>query len=399
MKNNTIMKKTLIFMLIFALSTSCLIGENPGDTSKVKKRFISLKAFYQGGSVLQTNDFLQGDNSTGEPVNRFHALSVQVNWDTDGSKLWQQLYGYPSYGVGAYWVKFPQTEELGNPTALYLFISGPFKRWSKWTFNYDIGFGLTYNWKPYNVETNPFNIAVGSYNTVYIDAGLSINWLMAKQWELSLGFSFTHFSNGATAVPNFGVNLVAPRLGLKYKFYHGIPEYKTQEVPKYQDEWEWYGSFAYGSKQIEVDTANTGLKDKYLNENFNVFVISTAMLRQVTYKSKFGIGLDINYDGSTNAEIDVSDGVPNAVSVPFIEKCSIGIYGSYELVLNKISLAIHPGYYILRKEYDGQSPAFYQRVGLKWNFWEGMFAGIFVRASNFSKAEFIEWTLGYRLRW
>lgn len=392
-------KKVLLSIVLIFVFNCTLLAENKDDSTKVKKRYISLKAFYQGGTVLQTNDFLQGENSTGEPINRFHALSAQCNWDTDGSKLWQQLYNYPSYGLGVYWVRFPQTDELGNPTALYLFFSGPFKRWNKWTFNYDIGFGLTYNWKPYNVEENPFNVAIGSYNTVYIDAGLSINWMVAKRWELSLGYSFTHFSNGATAVPNFGVNLVAPRLGVKYKFYQGIPEYKKQEIPKYKDAWEWYASFAGGVKQIEVDTTNTGLTDKYLDENFGIAVISTAIMRQISYKSKFGLGIDFNYDGSTNAQVDVSDGVPNEVSVPFLDKCSIGIYGSYELVMNKISLAIHPGYYIARKDIEGQSPDFYQRIGLKYNFWDGMFAAIFVRASNFSKAEFIEWTLGYRLRW
>jgi len=392
------MKLTILVILSAILINTASADQND-DSTKVRKRNISLKGFYQGGSVMGTNEFLQGENSTGEPIDRFHALSFQCNWDTDGSKLWQQLYNYPSYGIGVYWVRFPQTDELGNPTALYLFFSGPFKRWDKWTFNYDIGFGLTYNWKPYNVEGNPYNIAIGSYNTVYIDAGLSINWMFSKRWELSGGFSFTHFSNGATAVPNFGINLVAPRIGLKYKFYQGIPEYKKQDVPKYKAEWEWYASLAGGVKQIEVDTTNTGLSDKYLDENFGVCVISSAILRQISYKSKFGLGLDFIYDGSTNAQIDVSDGEPSPVNVPFTDKLSVGIYGSYELVMNKVSLAIHPGFYVLRKEIEGQSPVFYQRIGLKYNFWEGMFAGIFVRASNFSKAEFIEWTLGYSLRW
>jgi hypothetical protein len=41
----------------------------------------------------------------------------------------------------------------------------------------------------------------------------------------------------------------------------------------------------------------------------------------------------------------------------------------------------------------------YQRIGLKYHIFENIFAGINVRAYDFSIADYIEWNIGYRIKW
>jgi hypothetical protein len=46
-----------------------------------------------------------------------------------------------------------------------------------------------------------------------------------------------------------------------------------------------------------------------------------------------------------------------------------------------------------------QSPVFHQRLGLKYYFTDDLFIGITLVAYKFHVSEFIEWNLGYRLKW
>ena len=81
-----------------------------------------------------------------------------------------------------------------------------------------MGFGITYNWKHYDQDVNPFNIAIGANKTVYIDIGTTLNYYLSNRFDIGFGFRATHFSNGATTLPNFGLNLAAARIFAKYQF-------------------------------------------------------------------------------------------------------------------------------------------------------------------------------------
>jgi len=389
--------KAILFSVCLILSLSGLQAQD-----KPLKRPVNnlVGITYQAGTVLQTNDFLKGENSSGQPIDYYQSLRLEYGVKTDGRKLWHQLYAYPEWGFGLYFANFFNKAELGTPTALYGYFKGPFFRWKNLSFNYVVGFGLTWNWKPYDTEANPFNVAIGSYRTVYIDAGLSLDWKFARRLTASFGVSFTHFSNGATSVPNMGLNLAAPSIGLKYQLKNEPPEIIKQEVPKYKDNWEVMLIAAGGVKQVEFDTTNTGLSDKYLGVNYGIFTLMPTINRQISHKVKFGGGLDFAYDGSINAQIDIAnDGELSLADVPLSDKLSLSVFASFELVAGNLELIIQPGYTILRKEIEGQKPAFYQRLGIRYFIWKDLFLGINIKAHDFGIADYIEWNAGWRIKW
>ncbi len=411
-ETNIFMKKVLLLFILLGISA----GVFAADSTKVKKdRYRkSLRLFYQAGTVLQTNDFLKGNNKKGEPIDYYQSLSLQYGIETDGRKLWQQIYGYPTWGFAFYAVNFFDSEELGTPSAIYAFINAPIiKRFNGWSINYEVGFGLTYDWKKFDQETNAFQYAIGSSNTVFIDAGLNADIWLGKYLNLTAGFTFTHFSNGATRVPNLGINLVAPRVGLKYNF-KGRPEFKVQEVPKYKDDWEYIVLFAASSKQLGFKVTSNN-DTAYVAETYGVFTLSTGLNRQISHKVKFGLGADVGWDGSYNSYIEYSNNETTAKkNAGTGNKLSIGVYGSFELVVNKLSVIVQPGWYLYREEWqipDTDSPpagvsyprrvpgTSYQRIGLKYHIFDNVFAGINVRAYDFSIADYIEWNVGYRIKW
>ena len=116
--------------------------------------------------------YYEGENLKGEPINSFHALSFSYGVQTAGQKEWHHILNFPYYGVSFYNADFFNSKELGYPTALFGFMGFPLKRTARSAFGYELGFGLTYNWKAYDPYRNPFNVAIGSHRTVYIDASL-----------------------------------------------------------------------------------------------------------------------------------------------------------------------------------------------------------------------------------
>ncbi len=401
---------SLLIILMTIISGTALSS----DSTHVKKNRYnkSLRLFYQAGKVLPTNGFLKGDNESGKPIDYFQSFSLQYGIETDGRKLWQQLYGYPTWGFGFYSVNFFDSGELGTPSAIYAFINAPIiKRFKRWSINYEVGFGLTYNWKPFNLDTNPYQYAIGSYNTVFIDAGLNADVNLGKHFNITVGFTFTHFSNGATRVPNMGINLVAPRVGIKYRF-KPRKEFIINEIPKYSGKWEYIALIAGSSKQLGFEVVDN-FDTTYVAETYGIITLSTGVNRQISYKVKFGAGLDLSYDGSYNSYISYENNKTTArLNAGNGNKLAVGAYGSFELVVNKLSVIIQPGWYIYREEWKvPEEPSegisiprrkpggSYQRIGLKYHIFNNVFAGINVRAYNFSIADYIEWNIGYRVQW
>ena len=386
----------LIFLLFFGISTL-----NAQETSKTKpKKRHFLRFNHHLGYVLQTNDFVKGVNASDKPYQFFEASSLEFGKQTTGERLWERLYDLPIYGIGLYTLDFDEgSRELGIPGAIYGFLIGPIKRFPRSGLNFEIGAGFSYNWNPFDKNANPFNKAIGSGNNVYLSGGLHYVWYLSQRWALDAGLMFTHFSNGSTTAPNAGINLVSPKIGLKYNFNKSPLDRTDLTIPVYDPEHEVYVSASFGIRNIKPDSVNTKFNQAEVDKYFPMGNLSVFYQRQLSWKLKLGAGIDFNYDGAVEADIDLFDGVWDETPLKTMEKMSIGILGSLEWVIGDLSVIVQPGFEVMRKEIQGRQPRFYQRLGLKYHIAPNTFMGINIRALNFSRARFIEWNLGYRIKW
>lgn len=385
----------LIVLLIHFVSVaqSDSISKSYNDS----RHLWALQFVYQNGYVFATNPFLKGVNAETEKIKAYQAFSVKLSVQTTGHKPWQQLYNYPQYGVGLYVADFYNPEEIGVPIALFGFFNAPFKRWEKFTFNYEIGFGATFNWKAYNPVTNQYNVAIGAGESFLIDAGLNLEYLLTKRFELAAGFSLTHFSNGALRKPNFGINTFAPKVSLTYNFFDKSL-FISQPIKKFMPENEWLIAVYGGMKNVIFDSVTLPILEKYEGLYFPVVGISGTFNRQLSYKSKIGFGATLSYNGAVNAQAAVDNNELDAIDGKFSDKILLSIYPSYELVINKASLIIQPAFYIYRKKLINQSPVFHQRIGLKYHITNHIFLGITLVDYKFHVSDFIEWNVGYRIK-
>ena len=372
-----------------------------GDSTLVTRQRYrkGIGAYYQMGSIIRTHPYVKGDNPYQKPYGLYQAVSAKYYIHTDGSKMWQQLYGFPAWGFGIYKGFIAHDDYLGDPFAVYSFINFPLKRWKIGFLGFESGFGVSFNWKSHDFAEDHYQYPIGSYTTVFFDAGFNATFLLGKHFNLTAGVSYTHFSNGAVKLPNLGINMFAPRLELEYIF-GGRPELRKTATTKYKKEWEWIILVAPSMKQVGFAYVNQRSDTTGKTFNYPIVSLSTSFNRQISHKVKFGGGIDISYNEAYAADTVMVNGVPEKVPFNPGDKILIGIFPSFELVLNKLSFIAQPGYYIYKKKAEGDDvPVTYQRVGIKYVLWDRMILGVNIRAFNFSKADFIEWNIGYRIHW
>ncbi len=356
-----------------------------------------IEVFAQNGFVFPTDNFVKGVNIEKEKINHYQAYSARYVIQTDGNREWERFYNYPIWGAGVYVADFFEKEQVGIPIAGYLFFSGPFKRWDRLSFNYGLAFGMAFNWKAFNAESNAYNQALGASQSVYIDAGMDLRYQSKSRLDYGLGFSISHFSNGALKKPNEGLNTIAPKLTVAYCLDDRSIPINRRPLEPIEKEHEWLVSAYSGVTNIIFDSVAVAIEEKYRGSYFPIVGLSVLRNWQVSRKSKIGLGLSYAYNGSTNAKVAVEDGELEPVEAPFLEKTELSLNTSYELVVNKTSLVIQPSFYLYRKQFKNQIPAFHQLIGLKYQFTEHLFAAIKLRAHNFSVSDFIVWQVGWRL--
>ena len=359
---------------------------------------LALQAVYENGYVFATNPFLRGINSESTKIDDIQSFSLKLSHQSTGKKQWEQLYRYPEYGIGLYVADFFNPEEIGTPIAVYGFLNAPFARKEKLTFNYEIRFGASFNWKAFNPLTNKYNISIGAGESFLIYTGLNLQYQLTHKVALEAGFGLTHFSNGNMKKPNFGINSIAPNLSVKYNFYDS-PTLIRHEIPVYEKEYEWIVDAFVGFKNIVFDSIDYDLVEKYEGVYYPVFGISSTINRQLSYKSKLGMGMTFTYNGSVNAQAFVEGSELELTDGRIGEKLMISIYPSYELVINKASIIIQPAFYLYRKKLNNQSPVFHQRIGLKYHISDHLFIGMTLVDYKFHVSDFVEWNVGYRLKW
>ncbi|UTW64973.1 acyloxyacyl hydrolase [bacterium SCSIO 12643] len=381
-----------VWIIVLGLNSLCAQETIAPEVKKLP--FIRLN--YQSGGVLPTNNFLKGDNATGQPINAYQAGALEYGLQTNGEKEWHHIWGMPSVGVGLYTVDFFNDEELGHPAALYGFFNNTLMKWKKFELHFEGAAGMTFNWKPYDPEINPFNVAIGSYNTVYLDFGFRGQWKLGKKWQLDLAYTFTHFSNGATTLPNMGINMTGPKVGLAYHIHGNDPVFYPLERKEFEPKNEFFGDVKLSTKQVKFDTSITQLSTEYLGINYNVFGLSLGYLRHFHSKWKYGGGIDVAYDESTTAQLDVVNGIYDPQETESQWHWNMSVFATGQMVVGKTSFFADLGYYLFRKEIPGQTPDLYQRFGVRWNVYKGVQLGAALRAYNFGIADYIEWSIGYK---
>jgi hypothetical protein len=356
------------------------------DTVIVRnKNYQSISANYQFGDIMPTSDFIKGDNLMGKPLKKYQSFTLKMLWQNPGYSDWQKVFRFPNYGVGLTVGNFYDPAEVGYPLSFFGVFGIPIKRWKKLELYSELQYGLTGNWKHYNPVTNPKNIVIGSIFTFHANIGINACYPITKNLDLTAGMGFMHYSNGGIKRPNQGgFNMLAPNLGMKYHLADR-PNVRSIKTPgRLERSNDLYFMLCFGKFQPfenELDTiyfAMDGLSIIYFTQLSNAF--------------RMGYGADINYWYEMNA-LPAGNVLPHNV-----KNLSLGFILQPEIIIDRLTLVAGIGIYASNIKY-GNFKQTYQRWGVRYDIYKNISIGLNLRAINFQTAEYMEFNLGYRIRW
>jgi hypothetical protein len=363
--------------------------------SQQQGRFRTIQLSGHSGAHLYGGDGLDEDQLAG-----YGALELRYAWQNSNPDSWASQYGYPSYGIGFYSGFIGDPQIFGNPNALFGFINFPISKPSKRNaFNIEPALGLTYNLEPFDPETNPNNDAIGSRVTVYFNLNFGWTYKWTKEMDIVYGIDFTHFSNGRTNTPNWGLNMFGLNLGLRYHYNadeHKMnkdpyadrvlpgrylrPERKLNSKVERNQSINIYGAF--GTVQNDPDTGGEGFEE----ENFTTFSAVLDYQHKFNNMHSVSAGLDYFYDASLEGRF------PDDSSQYYL----IGIHGGYDFMFQKFTIMGHLGTYLTDNR--GKEP-YFSRVAVRYDLFDWGFAQVGLKTNAFA-ADWIEFGIGFRpFRW
>ncbi len=342
-------------------------SEDPSRDSSVVHR-IEVEAI--PGRIIHTNDFLRGFNPEVRTMNHSFLAKLKYAFAPPENSEQALIYKGVYQGVGLAIHDF--NPQLGNPVSAYIFQGATIKTLaSRLSLNYEWDFGLTYGWKAHDWETNPENRVIGSKMTAYIDVDIYLRWMLSKNWDVNIGASLTHYSNGNTSIPNAGLNVVAAKASVAYYINRSRMQPKTRPLPPVDRYWLWdltlYG--AWKKKGVDTEVGAYALPGTY-----GVIGFTLNPLYHVNHWLNVGASLDGSYDGSANQEINSqalsktywSGSEADIYPAPWYRKVALGLSARTEFVMPYFTINFGIGHNLVNASTHDME-GFYEILALKVN--------------------------------
>lgn len=335
-------------------------------------------------------------------------ISLNPSVQTRGKQEWHQVLGYPRVGCKLTVGNLGNNRELGylfGLTPNMTFNTSP-KHWYSPSVN--LGLGIAYFNKPFDKNSNPWNLYIGSSITAMAEAGVQIQPKISDKVSLITGLRVIHCSNSHYQVPNLGLNVISAYVGLLIhsKPFINKPEPSVLNIPKSRihlnfrsgigihelaktvgptgtPKYTIYVNDIYLSKLYgKVSNVHLGLEVKYYNSFYNYIVendfynkdrkfsatVFTAFLAHELMVKRFGL--------VTQGGINLYNKFYGDYMNQFLSE------RGFQLELKKIfSTRLGVQYYLLDPKYCSRT---------------NIFLGAYIKA-NFGQADFICFQAGVTL--
>ncbi len=313
------------------------------------------------------------------------SINLSVARQTEGNKNWHKLYNFPYVGLAYNFSDFSNREQLGQAHSIYPFIVFPLFNKHKISSNLQFAAGVSWLTKHFDIHKNIYNIAIGSHLNAYLNFNVNLDINISNNFHLFTALGFTHFSNGGTQQPNKGINVIAVNAGLKYYINENVQNVDNEKFTESKFKKKNYYSIIVAGGLKTLEPART---KKYFVSSFQL-----NAERQISRKSRLGVGIDLFNDNSVVDYLRFKKIVePNTKLGKTKDNYYAGAHLSYDLIFGKTSFTIQTGFYFWQKAKSFQD--MYNRFGIKYRFSEHFMANLTLK-TFWAAADFAEWGVGY----
>lgn len=396
------MKKYISTLLCLYLAVTSVYAESQDSIPRKIIHVIGLD--FKPAYTFPTKSFFRGENMAQSPIRTNLSGHIKYGFKFSPDSYWGKMHPNTIQGIGIGYNSFNNTKEVGNPLAVYVFQTSRIASITKnLSFDYEWNFGASFGWKKYDAEKNPFNTIVGSKVNAYINLGFLFNWQMTNEIALRAGIGLSHYSNGNTNYPNFGVNTLDGRIGVIW-----CPQDETKSelknnrlavIPKYGFKpYISYDLIIYGATKKKGITWQNGT-GMVIPGNFAVAGLNFNPMYNFNKYFRAGLSLDAQYDESAN----ITDHIANTSTPtddvkffrpPFIEQFSLGLSARAEIVMPIFSINLGIGKNFVCRGDDTNS--FYQTFVLKTHITNKIFLHVGYQLYKFKNPNNLMLGIGYR---
>lgn len=312
----------------------------------------------------------------------FTAVQALAEWQTTGNKEWHKWYKFPTFGVSLTYINIENHRIAHHGIATMAHITFKWIERTNYQLKFGLGVGVGYFSNLYNQQTNSSNEYISTHFNGAIQFSFDNLIKISPTSYILITPTINHFSNGASLLPNFGLNMLSFAFGLKQQ----ITESKSNNKPQKSDIFTIKKNFIH----VGVSGGVTGLAVPNYNQSFN-YIIDASYGRRITKKSKLLIGVNIIHDNADNNKT-VHDKI--LITRPYFIIDRIGLWAGHELFIHRLGFVAGIGVYLKK---PAEQDILYSRIGLRYHLHKNMFCAVYLRTKLGFTADTIEWTLGFTI--
>lgn len=397
LSNPSMFRFFCLSFLFFAALQVC-VGQTlpvPGLSTSYKKPTVRLSM--QNGNILKNRTpFFSSIDEAGNPIKATSAFSIEYGWQMLGGKEWHQTCKYPRLGIGTQYLHVMRRDELGNPFSVYGFYDGIYWGTKKFQFTNRMAVGLTYGLNTYNPNDKLSNDVISTKLNGFVELGIGMALRLSDIVFIEPGFRFSHISNGNIRKPQRGINIASYSIGLRSVFGSTPTEPIRIPISECLHRHEVLGFIGMAPRQLEFKDSTNDLTHKTYGMNYLMANLHLGYNYEISHRFKLGGGVDFVYDGTNGAQECMKSDFPQKSDVALQDKIGLSVFIGGEAAIEKLSVVTTLGYMVAQTRFEYSTPAFEQRLGLKYHFYRNVFAGVNIRAYKFRAAKAIEFNIGMR---
>lgn len=347
-------KKTLICVYLFTQS-SFLFSQN-----------LKMESCFRFGTLIAHRE-----DMIHLPIERSYSVELNYYFKKKSEPNLKKLTG-----ISLMYENLGNKEVLGEVIGVSGFYKLPIYTSEKQEFNFRLGAGLSYVSKVFNLENNQKNTAISSHLNAMIDFSFNHALLLYDKYSFYYGLAFMHLSNGASSVPNLGLNYPLIKIGL------GLNSMDTKEINE---------KSLYNRRRNLLALMGGGFCKQIL-DNYGVKypVYYGSFFYQIGLKRNLSV--EFGMDGMYNTSLNYLFYSKKNKIVSDIEPFQMGLYLGGNAHLNKLHCLVGMGAYTLDNyKLNG---LFYHKLILRYQPLANILFGIGVK-SHWLNADYLEVSGGY----
>ncbi len=283
-------------------------------------------------------------------------VGVNFQFQTYGKADWHAHRKFPQAGLEVAYFWLNNHQQLGNAFGFLPNITLPIAHKRNFDLRTTIGLGVGWLSKHYDPFDNPQNNAIGSHVNNYTSVRIFAEKKWTDHWNWTAGVSFSHFSNGSSQLPNYGLNVPAFIFGASYAPSPLHPEdYRiSTELPSFR---RW-GFFAEANIARKEFIAFNGPK-------YPIYNLAIAATFNENFDNTTFLGIEYEYNFAVYNFYKFLEQYDEATTKNTGKRYLI--FAGHEFAFGHIGLGAQLGVYVGPYQYLTIRP-FYNKLNAKYYF-------------------------------